>query len=78
MEIKRKFKNIIWFVLNELNSKVEQYKVNFGVGYSLYKKNKFLYNERLIELPFLFSNIRKTAAQVLDMGCTESFGTFKV
>jgi len=72
MEIKRKFKNIIGFALNELNSKVEQYKMNFGVGYSLYKKNKFFYNERLIELPFLFSNIRKPPAQVLDIGCTDS------
>ncbi|MFP3289385.1 MAG: hypothetical protein RXO35_03070 [Candidatus Micrarchaeota archaeon] len=72
MEIKRKFKNIIGFALNELNSKVEQYKVNFGVGYSLYKKDKFFYNEWLIELPFLFSNIRKPPAQVLDMGCTDS------
>jgi len=43
MEIKRKFKNIIGFALNELNGKVEHYKVNFGVGYSLYKKiNSFI------------------------------------
>ena len=32
MEIKRKFKNIIGFALNELNSKVEQYKVNSTIG----------------------------------------------
>jgi len=32
MKIKRKFKNIIWVVLNELNGKVEQYKVNSAIG----------------------------------------------
>jgi SAM-dependent methyltransferase len=68
----KKIKNILGFALNELNNKVEQYKVNFGVGYSLYKKNKFFYSERLIELPFLFSQIIKPPAQVLDVGCAES------
>ncbi len=46
-----------------------KYLINSGVDHGLSKTH---YNERLVELPFLFKHIRKAPAKVLDLGCVES------
>jgi SAM-dependent methyltransferase len=46
--------------------RMPKFYVNFGVDTKTGKS----YSERLVELPFLFRNIREPPAKVLDIGCT--------
>jgi SAM-dependent methyltransferase len=50
-------------------SLIEGYVINSGIDHGLHIT---YYGERLVELPFVFRNIKKPPASVLDIGCTES------
>ncbi|MEM3572483.1 MAG: class I SAM-dependent methyltransferase [Candidatus Micrarchaeaceae archaeon] len=62
-----KIKEAIGRVLqrNSSQSKPSAYQINYGFGPEYY-------TERLVELPFLWRNISRTAKNVLDIGCWES------
>ncbi len=61
--------NAMGGLLNTKTSRI--YAINSGIAYG--GPSKFRYTERLVELPFLFSQIKKPAgSEILDIGCSES------
>jgi SAM-dependent methyltransferase len=46
-----------------------KYMINSGVDHGL---SRTYYNERLVEIPFLFKHITGPPAKILDVGCSES------
>jgi len=52
-----------------INTRQPKFYINSGVAID---KKGHHYSERLVELPFVFRNIRDPPADVLDIGCVES------
>jgi SAM-dependent methyltransferase len=57
------------FLSKALITRQPKFFVNCGVGAV---RKSYQYSERLVELPFVFRNIRDPPADVLDIGCVES------